>query len=121
LLSYFNQPDHELIDRRSEAVLKLLLRIAFSNVAVSRQTSSTVDGLEGLPPRDSEPLSVDEFKINMIWRSARVAAVELFEAPNGLGDKLAAKGIDLVLLPEGAHEREQQIVKLASLLGANPS
>ena len=31
LLSYFNQPDHELIDRRQELALQFLLRLAFAD------------------------------------------------------------------------------------------
>src|SRR5690606_5712594 len=66
LLSYFNQPDHELIDRTDAEVLRVLLRLARSEVAPSsgaKPHSGNGDWHSalsrwGLPLPDSEPLVV---------------------------------------------------------------
>lgn len=121
LLSYFNQPDQELIDRRNESVLQILLRLAFSHNAKVDRAASDDPVLDGCPPPDREPLTIEGFEVAMIWRAARIAAVERAVAPKTLADGLAAKGIDLVLLPEKNPERGQQIAELARLLEATPS
>ena len=104
LLSYFNQPDHELIDRRIPEVLTFLTRLSFSEVKAVANPSTS--------PHDAEPLDLDGFQIPLIWRAARVAAVEDATAPPDLAERLAAKGIDLFRLPQEAEA-------LASILERN--
>jgi hypothetical protein len=116
LLSYFNQPDQELIDRRKEPVLEFLLRLAFSERADFVGKSTDASPLGGCPPPDRKALTIDGFEIPLIWRSARIAAVEKAIAPSVLSERLAAKGIDLVLLPANDPERGQEIRRLADLL-----
>jgi hypothetical protein len=48
-----------------------------------------------------------------------MAAVEQDSAPLGLLDKLAAKGIELVLLPPEGNARSQALASLAIVLGGN--
>jgi hypothetical protein len=117
LLSYFNQPDHELIDRRKTLVLSLLLRMAASDSrAANAASSSTNDGdPPGCPPSDG-PIAVDGFTVPWFWRAARVAAVIQGEAPDGLSDTLAAKGVDLHHLPRDPAERSAALTALAEAL-----
>ncbi len=48
LLSYTNQPDHELIDRRNEEMLELLCRLALADRQPASIPSSAVDSFEEL-------------------------------------------------------------------------
>ena len=72
--------------------------------------------LDNCPPHDMEPMEIDGFPIKWIWRASRVAAVEDAAAPVDLSGSLAAKGIDLVRLPDQAEERIAAVARLASIL-----
>ena len=61
-------------------------------------------------------LETSEFTIPWIWRKLRVAAVNQGEAPSDLAARLAAKGIDLVLLPAESGQRAVAVAELAALL-----
>jgi hypothetical protein len=117
LLSYFNQPDHELIDRRSAIVRQFLIRLANADVRERRDAAPGHEGLDGCPPPDAKPLEVDGFSIPLVWRKARIAAVERADAPPDLAEGLAGKGIDLVVLPTNGDERRQAIAGLVAALG----
>ncbi len=117
LLSYFNQPDHELIDRRQEPALQLLLRLAFADAHDSRDEAEFHADLEGCPPPDAEAIEIDGYRVDLIWRTARMAAVEQDTAPPELLDKLAVKGIELILLPPERNARSQALASLAVVLG----
>ena len=116
LLSYFNQPDHEIIDRRLQPVLEFLLRLAYAEVTSVVGPTVTSEELGECPPHDAKPLEAGGFTITWIWRKLRVAAVNLEDAPADLGTRLAAKGIDLVLLPQQSSERALAVEQLAALL-----
>jgi hypothetical protein len=45
LLSYFNQPEHEILDRRNEEALDILVAIATSDIKPMRNESRATDGL----------------------------------------------------------------------------
>ncbi|QEX18090.1 DEAD/DEAH box helicase [Hypericibacter terrae] len=120
LLSYFNQPDHELIDRRLMPVLKSLLRLVQSQARVTSTKARGGNTLDGCPPPDTEPLVLDGLRLEWIWRAHRVAAAEQEHAPAGLEEQLAAKGLDLVLLAPSGAARTDAIARLASLLGSEP-
>ena len=49
LLSYFNQPDHELIDRRQEPALQFLLRLAFAETNDPQEEAELSWGPRRLP------------------------------------------------------------------------
>jgi hypothetical protein len=51
LLSYYNQPDHELIDRRDSGALRLLWRLAQVTTSLQRQPDTPVQ----LPPAPAMP------------------------------------------------------------------
>jgi hypothetical protein len=116
-LSYFNQPDHELIDRRLEFVRTFLLRLARSDVRTPAEARAE-QTLDGCPPPDAEPLDIGGFQLRWIWRSERIAAAEATTAPADLSDRLAAKGIDLVMLPSADPDRAAAVARLAGMLGA---
>lgn len=117
LLSYFNQPDHEQIDRRQELAIRFLLRLAFADTHDPQDDTEPHADLGGCPPPDPEPIEIDGCRVDLIWRSARMAAAEQDSAPPKLGDKLAAKGIELVLLPSERSARIQALANLAVVLG----
>jgi hypothetical protein len=83
LLSYYNQPDHELIDRTDPAVKTLLLRIARSRVGPVDEVTEVFgqqqwrDALArwGLPPPDPDPLNLrDGTVLSLVWRANLAAA-----------------------------------------------
>ena len=82
LLSYYNQPDHELIDRTDDDVRRMLLRLARSEVAPVRASSGAgeagawAEALSrwGLPLPDGEPLIVDGAVLPLAWRAHLAAA-----------------------------------------------
>src|SRR6516165_5774261 len=67
LLSYYNQPDHELIDRKNADALTILLRLARSRVSATLlQDEPKLNGdwraalaNWGLPAPDGDPLTVE--------------------------------------------------------------
>lgn len=111
LLSYYNQPDHERIDRTSDQAKQLLIELARGRVLL-RAASSTSDAAvvhadpwlaafqqAGLPEPDAKALRCADQDIPFAWRSHFVAAV-----PPPLTDALreAAEALGWVLfeLPE---------------------
>jgi hypothetical protein len=92
LMSYYNQPDHELIDRRDEATREMLLRLASARtVAREARTSEApgpIDGDDslggrwlaeasrrGIPAPDQKPLVAGDRPVGRVWRRHYVAAV----------------------------------------------
>ena len=104
LLSYYNQPDHELIDRTDQVARRLLLRMVCSTVdPATRQQAAKSEWANALkrwslPPADPEPLVVAEMKLPLVWRAFLVVG-----ATGPLDDQvrqaLAAKGYTIVDLP----------------------
>jgi hypothetical protein len=89
-MSYYNQPDHEILDRRDEAAQEMLLRIAHGATKPARAAppemrpvASTGDLAEwraearrrSIPDPDSEPLRIGEQKIPLVWRHHYVAVL----------------------------------------------
>jgi hypothetical protein len=122
LLSYFNQPDHELINRQDERVLNFLLRLSYSEAddAMSRETEAP-QPLDGCPPADIEPLVVDGVSISWVWRSVRVAAMEEHAAAYDLIGALKSKGVRLIIIPQDSRAKGVALDELrAALSGARP-
>lgn len=139
VMSYFNQPDHELLDRRDEAARALLLRLARGELTgLEAPTSRHPAGppaLAGvspvgtdlamawlayaqgqqLPSPDSAPLMIDERAVTLVWRDHYVAA--LFETDKTLAAKLEEKGFEVVILAESEASWAQSTSSLARLLG----
>lgn len=137
VMSYFNQPDHELLDRRNEDAQRLLLRLARGARTVLAENvrrgpgeptpiaPSTGGGLStawlayahgrALPAPDSEPLMIDEQAVALIWRGHYVAA--LFAENSWLAAKLQDKGFEVVVLGESEAAWAQPTSEIAKLLG----
>jgi Lhr-like helicase len=92
LLSYYNQPDHELIDRTDNAALLTLLRLARSSVDLRTPDAKDEAGNPwlaaakrwGLPAPDAGPAAFDG-KMPLNWSGSYVAA-----GPNGVISELQA-------------------------------
>ncbi|MBW7057830.1 DEAD/DEAH box helicase [Paracoccus bogoriensis] len=78
LLSYYNQPDHELIDRADPAARKLLIDLARGTLKRKEAPRLTawdaVFKSAGLPAPDGKLLVLAGQEIPFVWTSARVAA-----------------------------------------------
>jgi hypothetical protein len=116
LLSYFNQPDHELLDRRDQGARRLLLRLARSQTTVldalrnSRRALRTADipttdpllvrwfdiaRARELPKPDAEPLVVGAMKLQLVWRE-HYLAVTLDETNAPLTSQLEEIGFEVI-------------------------
>lgn len=106
LLSYFNQPDHELIDRTSDEAKQLLIDLARGAVALRASTRSTEDaGWEqvfkqaGLPAPDSSTVSFSGQELHFAWRSHFIAA-SIVPMSTETREEAESKGWTLFELPE---------------------
>lgn len=110
LMSYYNQPDHELIDRRDEGVRAMLLRLAAARVRsavtapppafASASSDSASEWLKeaparGVPPADAEPLAVDGTLIPLVWRRHYVVALQGAASPELLA-RLDDLGFEII-------------------------
>jgi Lhr-like helicase len=122
LLSYYNQPDHELIDRTDDDVRRTLLRLARGEVApirASSRSSGAGDWAEalsrwGLPLPDAEPLSIDGVVLPLAWRSYLAAAAYEPIDPS-TRDALEARGYTVVTVPDRPGDGPPS--ELAAMLG----
>jgi hypothetical protein len=132
VMSYFNQPDHELLDRRDEGARTVLLRLARSrlgDLASPRaiEVSATASGAVAsqwldfararlIPEPDLLPLSVDGRELPFVWRQHYAVAV--LEAPDApLQAQLEQKGLSVVVLGAGPPDWPETTAALAKLLG----
>lgn len=109
LLSYFNQPDHELIDRNSAEAKQMLIDLARGQVVSSGNSRPAADAdgwidafrATGLPLPDGAPIRFSSQEMNFAWRRHFVAAcvTQLTEAAR---EAAKAKGWTLFELPEAA-------------------
>ena len=120
LLSYYNQPDHELIDRTDQVARRLLLRMAYSTVDPATRQQAAQDEWANalkrwsLPPADLEPLVVAEMKLALVWRAFLVVgATEPLDGK--VRQALAAKAFTFVDLPSEPGEAAPN--ELVALLG----
>jgi len=106
LLSYFNQPDHELIDRTSDEAKQMLVDLARGQIVVTAAPGRSAEGAgwesafkeAGLPAPDSSAVSFSDQEMSFAWRSHFVAAcvAPLAEATR---QEAEAKGWTLFELP----------------------
>ncbi len=107
LLSYYNQPDHELIDRTDDDVRRTLLRLARGEVAPIRASvgaggaGSWAAALSrwGLPLPDGEPLTVDGAVLPLAWR-AHLAAAAFELVREDTRAALEARGFAVTTVPD---------------------
>jgi hypothetical protein len=132
VLSYYNQPDHENIDRREADLKNALISLArgrvqtsshprassispqpTANGAATRWRSALED--RGLETPDAEPFRYDGGEVTLIWRDFNLAAT-LGEPADSVRDALRAKGFDLVVFPDVETEWPLCFDKLSSYL-----
>jgi Lhr-like helicase len=109
LLSYFNQPDHEQINRTSDEAKQMLVDLARGRVVLARGTGQSTEDAEwesafkeaGLPAPDGAAVSFSGQVMSFSWRSHFVAAcvTPLAEATREAAE---AKGWTLFELTEAA-------------------
>jgi RAD3-like DEAD/DEAH box helicase/uncharacterized protein DUF1998/helicase-like protein len=135
LMSYYNQPDHEHIDRRNAATKSLLVRLARAVTSGldapprSRRTPrpSAPPGGElarfrdmtcgrELPEPDEEPLAMGDVTVRLVWRGHYVAA--LLEASlAGVTSQLEDKGFEVIVLASNPASWTASLDRLARALG----
>lgn len=118
LLSYFNQPDHNLIDRRDAEVTAFLCQLAEPEVGEAGPVEVASDWLSAirrwrLPAPSSR--KIDGTVYDLYWPSFQVLAVS-GHVPDGLASACADLGVDVVDLPELPAEAAPR--ELVELLGA---
>lgn len=120
LLSYFNQPDHEQINRGSSEVAQLLIDLARgktvleARAAADTSTSPWIKVFEdaGLPPIDTMPAKFIGVDIEFAWRRHLVAATATSISSEMAEDALD-KGWELVALPASPEGGiPEQLIKL---------
>lgn len=125
LLSYYNQPDHPLIDRRDPLARELLVRLsnvqtvlapglAAGAVAGAPVTGTEVDlwTTQGLPAPDLAGGAVAGVHVVALWRQSRVAIV----APGTDAAALVDVGLSVHAWPADAEARDALLAQLRSLL-----
>lgn len=107
LLSYYNQPDHEHIDRTDDDVRRVLLRLARGDVSLIGPTKGAGEAGAwpealsrwGLPLPDGEPLNVDGAVLPLAWR-AHLAAAAFGEVSDDARAAAEALGYTVTTVPE---------------------
>jgi len=119
VLSYYNQPDHEIIDRRDPATRALLLRLARLEgefaTEVPRYGAERERGETWEVQPDAEPLLVEGRTISLVWRSHYVAAVMEGGDP-GVARALEDRGFLIVALPRVAAGRAEAVAQINAAL-----
>ena len=135
LMSYYNQPDHEILDRRDGDARTLLLRLAHSRTVAGEEQPGaafhTVNGgppdesrwlseasRRGIPTPDPKPLAADGWSVPWVWREHYVAAV-FGEAEAPALQAMEEFGFEVIRFdaPESWHAA---FARLASALGQAP-
>jgi len=137
LMSYYNQPDHELIDRREEGARALLLRLARATTSM-RETSVTrpaalagdpttgvspalvnwleLAGARDLPRPDPTPFVNGESQIQLVWRAHYVAVV-FEDTAESIVSALKDKGFEFVVFAREESSWPQAFTLLSKALG----
>ncbi len=82
LLSYFNQPDHELIDRASAEAKQMLIDLARGEIVLASGSSrrDTIEAWDvafkdaGIPAPDGASVSFADQEMRFVWRNYFIAA-----------------------------------------------
>ncbi len=126
LLSYYNQPDHDLIDRRDSTLRALLLGLLTARLDGGGDTPKSDalhaddSGLEGVPAPDAEPVEIDGHIIPWVWRRHRLVALEAGSAAEACIAALEDRGLTAVILPTDAIARPDALADLARRLEDPP-
>lgn len=109
LLSYFNQPDHELIDRTRDEAKQLLTDLARGQVVLAKTLGPSGEGGEwenvfknaGLPASDPSAIEFSGQTMSFTWRSHFIAA-SISPLKETTRQEAEAKGWTLFELPATA-------------------
>jgi len=130
LMSYYNQPDHELIDRRDQGARQALLRLAAARSHAAGPTSAPRTILTGttvldawnldapryaIPAPDADPLVVAGQPVPLVWRRHYVAAL-LPNADEARTADLQDLGFEVIHFADPA-TWDAAFRRLAALLG----
>jgi hypothetical protein len=106
LLSYFNQPDHELIDRTHDEAKQMLVDLARGQVVLTSADQAAEAGEwvnafkeVGLPAPDGPAIKFSDQEMSFAWRSHFVAAC-ISPLTETTRQEAEAKGWTLFELPE---------------------
>jgi hypothetical protein len=133
LMSYYNQPDHELLDRRDAEAKTLLLRLARGTTRSAATAAVAPDDAasgpaepeaatlaelsrRGLPAPDAEPLVEDGVRLPLVWREHYAVAVPA-DLPAEAVARLEGLGFDVVRLDADAAIPGEAFLRLAAALG----
>ena len=120
LLSYFNQPDHEQIDRSSSEVAQLLIDLARGQTLMKTRASFESSASlwvrvfeeAGLPHIDIMPVKFGGNDVEFAWRGHGVAATANFVSSE-MSQDASSKGWELVSLPMSPHAAiPEHLIKL---------
>ena len=123
VLSYYNQPDHELIDRRDDAVIDVLLKLATCEQDRPADAAEASDDEQawlaafkrwGWPAPVSETLGGVRYPL--VWAGQMVMAVTA-PPPDDLPQRCADLGRELIHLPR--HPDDTPPADLAAALGVS--
>lgn len=135
VMSYYNQTDHELLDRRNSGARSILLRLARSKVAVNDarigskslgvedataaddvlQAWSEFAAKNGVISYDAKPLAIGDATIPIVWRAHYVAAT--FDDDAAVFEQLRRKAFEVVVLGRDAKAWAEPVERLKQLLG----
>ena len=141
LMSYYNQPDHELLDRRDEGARTMLLRLAHARTARqvvtqaigASPTGAPGDGSaavtradrwlaeavsRGIPDADAEPFAAGDQVVRRVWRRHYVAAV-IDKSERPAVPAMEDLGFEVVPF-EDSEDWRAAFARLASALGRTP-
>lgn len=134
LMSYYNQPDHELLDRRDDDARAMLLRLARGHTSPAEDEQSTDASLVGgdtregrwraeasrreIPAPDPNPLAAGDRSICSVWRKHYVAAL-IAEADIAALQPLEDLGFEVIQFEDPA-TWNVAFARLASALGKAP-
>ena len=128
VMSYYNQPDHELLDRRDEDARTILLRLARAQLVRESARVPEAPPLAGgagewmawalehdLPPVDEKPLAIGANQVPLVWRKYYVAALLTPDA--AIGRALEDQGFEIVIVGESEPAWADSATTLARHLG----
>ncbi|MDE0456581.1 MAG: DUF1998 domain-containing protein, partial [Chromatiales bacterium] len=138
LMSYYNQPDHESLDRRDEDARAMLMRLARSRtgtvpgrrftqtlsefITVSEDLTVSVKDQwreeatrRGIPEPDTKPLVAGERSVRCVWRKHYVAAI-IDEADRPALQPLEDLGFEVIQF-EDPDDWRAPFARLTSALG----
>lgn len=121
LLSYYNQPDHEQIDRQNDEVKRFLWRLTLARTVPEPTGATDGDWLvtilsPGAPSPDAEPLGQLEGVAHAVWRGYYLVATRQ-PLPESLRVELEARAMTVISVGTDPSAWDSVRADLASALG----